>query len=169
MTVAMPPRQDLDLRKMTPEQLRAASQSVFVRVVDADLKRNSRKENKDVPAWISRALRTEHLDQWRVTLRRMLTQVEGRLRVLDAEMEANEARYSGVTLDDLRAEQAVTRARSERFRQGVLDALAEADALYETRLGELEAAIRAHRDEVVADESIDPSAADQRLWDMLND
>lgn len=160
MNAIMPPRQHLDLRTLTPEDLRAASQSVFVRVVDADLKRNSRNEGKQVPGWITEALRGEHLDRWRVALGRMLTQVNGRLEVMAAEQVA------GVTDE---AEYLRQRVRSERFRQGVLDALAEADALYGTRLGELESAIRAHRVEVEADESIDPSAADQRLWGTLND
>lgn len=169
MSATMAPRAPLNLSELTPEDLRAASQSVFVRVVDADLKRNSRNQGKPVPAWITEALRTEHMDRWRVALGRMLTQVNGRLEVLATEFEANEHRLDGRALADAEEEYLRQKVRSERFRQGVLDALAEADALYRTRLGELESAIRAHRDAVVADESIDPSAADQRLWGTLND
>lgn len=169
MNVTMPPRIPLDLHRLTPGDLREASQSVFVRVVDADLKRNSRAEGKQVPEWITEALRGEHLDRWRVALQRMLTQVNGRLQVMATEWEANEVSLQGPARRNAHEEYMRQKVRSERFRQGVLDTLAEADALYETRLDELESAIRAHRDEVEADSTIDPSAADQRLWATLND
>lgn len=163
------PRLPLNLQAMSSNDLRDASQGLFVRIVDADLKRNSRNDGNEVPGWITHALRTEHLDRWRVTLHRMLTQVEGRLRVLAAEWEASEPALQGQAREEKRAEYLGQKVRSERFRSGVLDALAEADMLYESRVGVLEEAIRAHRDEVDADDSIDASAADERLWQTLND
>lgn len=163
----MIPRPVVDLDALSPEELRAAPQSLFLRVVDADLKRENRGSATPVPPWVTHALRTEHLDRWVMTLRRMLAQVEGRLSVIDADWEAKGARLSGGAHEDGYAEYRGARLRSERFRAGVTEALAEADSLYDSRLAVLEDAIRTHRDEVEADESIDPSDADRQLWNVL--
>lgn len=161
-------RSRIDLWDLQPEDLRSAAEPVFLRVVDADLKRASHR-NEPVPEWITHALRTEHLDRWRMTLRRMLVQVDGRLRVLAAEWDANRVGLAGTDLVDREAEHQSLVLRSERFRAGVLEGLAEAEMLYESRLGELEDAIRTHRDEVEADDSIEASAFDERLWSTLTD
>jgi hypothetical protein len=144
----------IDLARLTPDALAALDEREFRFVVDADLRRNATSRNirrQDVPVWVSRALRTDHVERWVAALQSMLESVEGQL---------DQRRLAG---EDDRALSKVA-----RFRSALLEALPEAEALLGGRVQELEHAIAAHRRAVEADDSMDPSPADATLWAILN-
>jgi hypothetical protein len=144
----------IDLAELTPETLAALDEREFRFVVDADLRRNATSRNirrQDVPAWVSQALRTSHVERWVAALRSMLVSVDGQLA---------QRRLAGEDRQAL--------AKISRFRSAVLEALPEAEALLGGRVQELEAAIATHRRAVEADDTMDPSTADTTLWESLN-
>jgi hypothetical protein len=144
----------IDLANLTPETLAALDELEFRFVVDCDLRRHAVSQQirrQDVPEWVSRELRSTHVERWVAALRAMLASVEGQLA---------QRRLAGDSSRDL--------AKVSRFRSALLVALPEAEALLGGRVQQLESAIAAHRAAVEIDETMDPSTADTALWETLN-
>lgn len=166
----------VDLSTLTPGRLGELGDDEFRWIVDADLKRRASNENvrTAVPGWVSDALRSTHLEQWVMTLRRMEASVEGQLEMATNEYERDKARLRSEANDDVESKLAQLtyayhqrRAGPLRFRAGVQEALPEAESLYTGRLRHLEEAIRAHREASLDDDQLEPADFDRRLWSLI--
>ncbi len=157
------------LSELTTAELAALPERQFKVVVDADIRRGAIHQPQRVPAWVSDALRNEHCSRWLATLRAMLASVDSQLDAADIEHRARLTVASSEAERDRLSEKhhEITKA-AVRFRSALLVDLTEAEALLQKRATKLEAAITAHRNAVVADPTIEPSAADRDLWAVLS-
>ena len=158
-------RTTVELSTLTPDSLAALNERQFRIVVQEDMKRNAANEKirrSDVPEWLSRALRETHVERWVSCLEAMLASVEGQIALKEIELE--QAKAGGTDVNAVLN----TMGAPTRFRSALLEVLPEARRLAEGRVMRLEEAIIAHRSAVEADVSVSPSAADRRLWTILD-
>lgn len=164
-------RPTIDLSQLSPGTLDTLNDDDFRLVVDADVKRAS-ASMQPVPEWVSRELRTTVVDRWYSTLKRMHASVDHQLESKAAEFEGEQARLglldeTGTKVEELKVRHFQKRTQSLRFKSGLTDVLLEAEGLVIARATRLEDAIRAHREELLADDQTEPSAADEKLWKNL--
>jgi hypothetical protein len=165
-----PSRSTTDLDQLTPEALAHMPEREFRQVVTADMRRDASNERirQNVPAWISDALRTTHVERWVATLHAMLANVEGQIALKQNALEEAKAK-GGPGLDDAIAKHHQDLRSPLRFRSALLETLPDAERLHKGRVHTLEAAIRAHRKATLADLEIEPSPVDHGLWALLDD
>jgi hypothetical protein len=170
---------NIDLTALTVEQMRHLDSVDFREIVDADLKSRapSSRVRRDIPNWVSMALRNEFLEQWLAALRQMLASADGILEMRANEFAQAEAALTGrslrgdrqadIELADLKADYHRSRAGTLRFRSAVTEALPEAERLMSSRAKTLEDAIRAHRSSLLQDPDFEPSTQDEELWALV--
>lgn len=172
---------------LTAQQLLALDDVEFSRVVEDDMKRANGVAERS-------ALRSaEVVNRWYSTLLGMLQSVNGQLDAREAEYQANRSKIEreglqkNTTVRDLlqlREDYERKRAGSLRFKTGVETALTKAqyycttmfpeqehvtrernDLLY--RVHELEKAIEEHRHTTLDKDDLEPTEADEELWNLL--
>lgn len=158
-------RARIDLDALTPESLAALDDREMRDVVTSDLLRTASNQaiRTQVPAWITEALHGPLVERWVTALRQMLESVDAQLELLAN--EHNEALAQGANRDAETTRFRQARTKPLRFRAAVLEALPEAERLHAGRVGQLEAAIRTHREATLAAKA----TVDEALWSVLDD